>query len=243
MLSLENLKKFTKEFQTIEKNVVREYIQNLFLSSLYKSSESEKLLFKGGTALRLIYGSPRFSEDLDFSGVDIHRSKTIEELFLDTLLEIEEKGIKTGLKEAKTTTGGYLGIVHYEVYNLKEDMKFEVSLRKNKHLSKEITTIVNDYIPAYTLVHLSGENIVKGKTKALLERRKPRDFYDFYFFLRHPELHKFIEKDSFEEVFEILKEKEINFKEDLSVLLPVSHQTILKDFESTLIKEIKKYIG
>jgi len=34
---------------------------------------SQKLVFKGGTALRLAYGSPRFSDDLDFSEL-----KTIE---------------------------------------------------------------------------------------------------------------------------------------------------------------------
>ena len=48
-------------------NIVREYFQNVFLAKLYTLSEAEKMLFKGGTALRILYGSPRFSEDLDFS--------------------------------------------------------------------------------------------------------------------------------------------------------------------------------
>ncbi len=71
MLSLKNLNEFIKKLQTIPKNVVREYIQHLFLSCLYKIKGSEKLLFKGGTALRIIFGSPRFSEDLDFTGQNI----------------------------------------------------------------------------------------------------------------------------------------------------------------------------
>ena len=85
MLSLENLKEFTKKFQTIEKNIVREYIQHLFLSSLYKFPKAEKLLFKGGTALRVVYGSPRFSKDLDFTGENIYHYKFIDELFINTL--------------------------------------------------------------------------------------------------------------------------------------------------------------
>ena len=241
MLSLENLKEFTKKFQTIEKNIVREYIQHLFLSSLYKFPKAEKLLFKGGTALRIIYGSPRFSEDLDFTGENIHSYKLVDELFLNTLSEIEKQGIKIDLKEAKPTTGGYLGIIHYEFYDFIEDMKFEISLRKNRKLTKEITTIINDYVPHYTILHLSSEEIVKEKMTALLDRKKPRDYYDLYFFLRHSALHKFMEKTLLKQVLDNLEKEKIDFKEELSVLLPVSHQMILRDFQSNLIREIKKF--
>ncbi|MHA1482286.1 MAG: nucleotidyl transferase AbiEii/AbiGii toxin family protein [Candidatus Heimdallarchaeaceae archaeon] len=241
MLSLENLKEFTKKFQTIEKNIVREYIQHLFLSSLYKFPKAEKLLFKGETALRIVYRSPRFSEDLDFTGENIYQHGLIDELFLNTLSEIEKQGIKIDLKEAKPTTGGYLGIIHYELYGFIEDMKFEISLRKSKKLTKEVTTIINDYVPYYTILHLSGEEIVKGKITALLDRKKPRDYYDLYFFLRHPELHKFMEKTLLKQVLSNLGKEKIDFKEDLSVLLPISHQMILRDFQSNLIREIKKF--
>jgi len=242
MLSLENLKEFTKKFQTIEKNIVREYVQHLFLSSLYKSPEAEKLLFKGGTAIKFIYGSPRFSEDLDFTGENIYHYRTIDTLFINTLSEISKQEIKVDFKEAKPTTGGYLGIIHYELYDFMEDMKFEISLRKNRRLAKEITTIVNDYTPAYTIVSLLGPEIVEGKTAALLKRKKPRDYYDIYFLLRHPQLHKFVEKTRLKEVLENLEKERINFKQELSVLLPASHQLILKDFKKILTQEIKKYL-
>jgi len=241
MLSLENLKEFTRKFQTIEKNVMREYIQHLFLSSLYKFPKAEKLLFKGGTALRVVYGSPRFSKDLDFTGENIYHYKFIDELFINTLSEIEKQGIKIDLKEAKSTTGGYLGIIHYEIYNFTEDIKFEISLRKSNKLIKEVSTIINDYVPYYTILHSSGEGIVKEKITALLDRKKPRDYYDLYFFLRHPALHKFMEKTLLKRVLDNLEKEKIDFKEDLSVLLPVSHQMILKDFQSNLIREIKKF--
>ena len=41
---------------------------------------------------------------------------------------------------------------------------------------------MNDYIPAYTLVHLGLEDIILGKLEALVDRHKPRDFYDYFFF-------------------------------------------------------------
>ena len=242
MLSIESLKEFTKRFQTAEKNIVREYIQHLFLSSLYKIPESEKLLFKGGTTLRIVFGSPRFSEDLDFTGESIDHHKVIDELFANTLSEIEKQGIKIDLKEAKLTTGGYLGVIRYQLYDFIEDMKFEVSLRKNKGLTKEITSIINDYTPPYTTVCLSRKEIVREKMIALLSREKPRDYYDLYFFLRHPDLHKFVEKTMLKEVLESLEKEKMNFKEELSVLLPISHWMILKDFESNLIREIKRFV-
>src|SRR4030066_2367241 len=47
--------------------VVREYWELVILKALYESPYGRHLIFKGGTALRLAYDSPRFSEDLDFS--------------------------------------------------------------------------------------------------------------------------------------------------------------------------------
>ena len=68
MISLDAIRKLAIQCRTSEyPNIVREYFQHLFLSQLYRMEKSDNLLFKGGTALRIIYGSPRFSEDLDFS--------------------------------------------------------------------------------------------------------------------------------------------------------------------------------
>ena len=153
MLSLENLKEFTNKNQTRLENIIREYIQHLFLSSLYKIKGSEKLLFKGGTALKIIYGSPRFSEDLDFDGQNIYQPKVIDDLFIETISEIEKIGIEIGLEEAKKTTGGYLGIISYRLYDISKEMKFEISLRSGKKADYEMATIVSDYLPSYSIIH------------------------------------------------------------------------------------------
>src|SRR3989337_3598124 len=56
-----------RELQIDKTQVVREYWELIILKGLFDSSEGQALIFKGGTALRLVYGSPRFSQDLDFS--------------------------------------------------------------------------------------------------------------------------------------------------------------------------------
>lgn len=242
MLSSENLKEFTKRYQTKEINIVREYIQHLFLSCLYKIPGAGDLLFKGGTALRIIYQSPRFSEDLDFTGQNIYETSVIEHLFISALTEIEKTGIVIDLQEAKPTTGGYLGIIHYELHDFIEDMNFEVSLRQGKKQKNDLSSIINDYIPSYSLIHLEAKEIINGKIAATLDRQKPRDYYDLYFILRHPELNKCLNKKILPEIKENLLKSRINFKKELSVLLPISHHMILKDFKNILLKEMIKYI-
>ncbi len=46
-------------------NAVKEVFQEIALLGLYRSGFFEKACFCGGTALRILYGLDRFSEDLD----------------------------------------------------------------------------------------------------------------------------------------------------------------------------------
>ena len=125
MISNETLEKLAIQYQTgVFPNIVREYFQHVFLSELYKLPESEKILFKGGTALRIINGSPRFSEDLDFSvflpaprlrqagGIkERELKKFVEDLFVKVLAKMEQLGIQVEIGEKSArTSGGYLGL-------------------------------------------------------------------------------------------------------------------------------------
>lgn len=240
MLGRENLERFTKLQQTSTQNVVREYCQHLFLSYLYQNPNSEKLLFKGGTALRIILKSPRFSEDLDFTGAGITH-KEIEELFTNTLANIEKTGMAVNVTEAKQTTGGYLGIASFEAYNMKINVQIEVSLRSRKNFKKTRTLITSDYLPAYTLVHLSLDDIILGKLEALLARHKPRDFYD-YFFLLSGDYSTARTKENLKKVLKLLRKESINFQTELKKFLPMSHTMHLRDFKRILEQKILTYL-
>ena len=240
MLSRENLEKFTKLQQTSTQNVVREYCQHLFLSYLYQNPGSEKLLFKGGTALRIILKSPRFSEDLDFTGTGI-TYREIEELFTNTLANIEKTGLEVDVTEAKQTTGGYLGIASFEAYDIKINVQIEVSHRSRGSLKKVRMLITSDYIPAYTLVHLPLEDIILGKLEALVARRKPRDFYDYFFLLSggYPAART---KENLKKVLKLLRQENINFQMELRKFLPVSHTMHLRNFKKVLEEKILAYL-
>lgn len=240
MLSRDNLEKFTKQQQTSVQNVVREYCQHLFLSFLYQNPGSEKMLFKGGTALRMILKSPRFSEDLDFTGVNVtHRE--IEGIFTNTLANIEKTGMVVHVTEATKTTGGYLGIATFEAYDMKTNVQIEVSLRRGKTFKKTRALIASDYIPAYTLVHLSLDGIIQGKLEALMDRHKPRDFYDYFFLLsgNHPEART---KENLQKALKLLQKENTNFQTELKKFLPASQAMHLRDFKEILERKILAYL-
>ena len=241
MLSENTFKELSLKYQTREDNIIREYLQHLFLSFLYNQRESENLYFKGGTALRIIYHSPRFSKDLDFSAPKGILPSKLDNLFLETINKINNEGVAVNLKEAENTSGGYLGIFSYQLYNFQGEIQLEISLRKKNNFKKEITTIVSDFLPPYVLIQLASPLIVEEKIIALENRHKPRDYYDLYFILRHPELNKFIDFEKIKKVKEILLKEKINFKKELEVLLPISHHPLLKNFKESLLREIEQY--
>ncbi len=49
-----------------EEQAIKEIIQEIALFALWKAGFFEVAAFQGGTSLRILYGLPRFSEDLDF---------------------------------------------------------------------------------------------------------------------------------------------------------------------------------
>lgn len=239
MISNQFIKDTSTKWQTSEQNVRREYIQHLFLSHFYRHSDSGKIYFKGGTALRIIYRSPRFSEDLDFSSTFSTFSK-IEDIIIQTIKEIEREGILIDIKESKITTGGYLAIINFSLQGQKIDIKFEISQRKEKNIG-EIITVINDYIPPYTMTAITKELLVAGKIRALLDRQKARDFYDLYYILR-AYLLPAKEKDILKKVLVLLDKTGIQFAKELKIFLPKSHWGIIKDFKKILMQEIRRVI-
>lgn len=79
MLALTDIASFfPEEVRDRERGMLREYLQYLILSSIYTSKYASRLVFLGGTCLRIAYNTKRFSEDLDFDS----RGLTEEEFAL-----------------------------------------------------------------------------------------------------------------------------------------------------------------
>lgn len=251
MISIDNLEKLAKRYQTsVFPNIIREYFHHVFLSELYKLPETEKLLFKGGTALHIIYGSPRFSEDLDFSLFSVPRNETkrfIENLFVRVLAEIERSGIKVEIGEkSNATSGGYFGVATFKLFDYQPvDVEINISERNGRDIRGEIDSVTNDFTTAYNLVHLPQEELVNEKIfSALIERKKPRDFYDLYIIMRKGMLSPGQKKKLFEIKDNIINwTRQIDFRAELGAFLPADQQSIIRDFPRALVDELNRQLA
>src|SRR3990167_4074905 len=250
MISIETIEKLGRQYQMgVFPNIVREYFQHVFLGELYKLPDAQKLLFKGGTALRIIYGSPRFSEDLDFSlfGAAQNEIKSfIEKLFIYVLAEIERTGIKVELGEKiDRTSGGYFGVATFRMFEYPPvSVEINVSARNGRTVDGEVDSIANNFVPTYTIVHLPQTEIVEEKIfDALIKRKRPRDFYDLYIIMRKGMLSP-EQKRKLAEIKDgvIAEAKQINFKTELGIFLPVDQQGIIRDFSATLERELNSQL-
>lgn len=250
MISGETLQKLATQYQTgVFPNIVREYFQHVFLSELYKLPEAGIMLFKGGTALRVVYGSPRFSEDLDFSVFGIAQrdlKKFVEDLFVKVLAKIEQLGIHVEIGEkSDKTSGGYLGLATFKLLDFQSvDVEINISARNGRSINGEVDSVANDFVPTYTLIHLPQDELVEEKVfGALRERKKPRDFYDLYFMMRKGMLsadHKNHLKEMKDEI--LADAKKIDFRGELGTFLPADQQLIIRDFVRALEAEINRQL-
>ncbi len=245
MIEKKQIQKLAGSWQTTVDNVIREYFQQSFLSRLYQEKDSEKLLFKGGTALRIIWQSPRFSEDLDFTGVSI-AVKEIETLMEAALARMELEGIQTDIVESKGTSGGYLAIFGFGTAEYKSRIQVEVSLRSRKSGLAAAALIQSDLVAPYTLIHLKEGALIAEKIQACLTRGKARDFYDLYFILRGRMAFKeaFIRDNKLKsKIVTVIKSGKLDFKRELKAFLPVSQHMVIKGFPGVLLAEIERNLA
>ncbi|MBU1127430.1 MAG: nucleotidyl transferase AbiEii/AbiGii toxin family protein [Patescibacteria group bacterium] len=240
-------KRFLQEIavkkETSFRNVLREYFQHLFLTEFYKQPSSENYLFKGGTALKLLFNSPRFSEDLDFSGF-IKESTAYEKILEQTLLSFSFENIKVDLLESKATSGGHLAIIDFLAFREKIEIRSEISFRKGI-LKREILLATPLIVPSYKVYALSRELLVEEKIGALLSRQKPRDFFDLYFILRKEDLRQVL-KLSQKQRSAIISwldrsQEKTKIQRELKPLLPKSYWQVIANFPLILKKELGEY--
>jgi predicted nucleotidyltransferase component of viral defense system len=211
----------------------------LFLGAFYRESGSNAVMFKGGTALRIVYGSPRFSEDLDFSGYQASIQQ-IEDWVTAAAGEMERNAIPVSIGESKRTSGGYLAVIASPVHNLPVQIQIQVSFRRQDDVNGQGVLITPELLPAYTLTQLPERLLVEEKLEALMTRRKPRDYYDLYFMLRKG----LIPTDMMGplgRVKDAIVESKIDFGQDLGPFLPRSQATMVKDLRKTLLEELARH--
>jgi len=187
-------------------NALKEIIQEIALLGLWRSKFYEKAAFYGGSALRILYGLDRFSEDLDFSLLKSDKSfefgpycraikDELNSFGFSVTVEKKEKGSESNIDSAFIKAGTMTNMMAVDI---PESLKKKIHRRKVLKVKVEIdrdppgsflteAQYLLQPIPfsvnIYTLPCLFA-----GKLHALLcrpwvDRVKGRDWYDLVWYV------------------------------------------------------------
>lgn len=193
-------------------NALREILQELALLGLWRTKFFEHAAFYGGTALRILHGLDRYSEDLDFSLLKPEASFSLQpygaglrrELAgfgFEVNFEVREKTAATRIESAflKANTLRQLIVIEADASVLgeqhaREQLKIKLEIDTDppggfETVSRSLLTPIPFAVRVYSLPDLFA-----GKLHAILCRKwkrrvKGRDWYDLVWYLgRHPEV-------------------------------------------------------
>ncbi len=180
----------------VQRSLVREYLQMRILQSLQRAGAMIPLAFHGGTALRFLYGLPRYSEDLDFA-LARQREQYDFRGYLEAVrrdLTADTYSVEIKVNDRKVVNSAFvrfggllyqLGITphHDEIIAIK--LEVDTNAPANALLA---TTLVQHHVDVH-LQHHDQASLFAGKLHAILQRTyvKGRDWYDLYWYLRQPQ--------------------------------------------------------
>jgi len=224
------LQKWVKELKISPVEIIREETEMFILNSISQSYIGKMLIFKGGTALRLCYGSPRFSQDLDFN----QRGPVNFNDFKELINDIASKRTDISIKDVynKRFTIFALMLVRSPLLKQSFSIKIEVSkknygiLKENKDysliISRSPVSLFNPLLYVYSL-----ERIFLEKEMAIKSRQQPRDYFDLEFVAQKLERSIKIPKPTI---------NPSRFKGELNQLLPNN----LKDWAANFLKRYER---
>ena len=156
-------------FNQYRENVIIEVVQ-----ALAKSEAGSQIAFKGGTALRLFYNLPRFSEDIDYdflSGMQADRLfNIIQNVFKKKKWDITDAAVKYNTVLLELRFPGPERNFH---------VKVEVSTRP-KDLD---TTILS--LRGVAILTLEPSFLMTEKLLTFIERQAGRDIFDAWFIIQN----------------------------------------------------------
>lgn len=241
MLEIEQIVSFYPEnLRPFRRNLLREYFQYKILEAIFDSEFTRKLVFMGGTALRIVYFNKRFSEDLDFDNVGL-KKLDFENLvnLIKKRLELEGYSVET----KNTFTNVYKsyiripGVLYENNLSNHPEEKVEIQLQTEpqKFDYNSELKILNKFDVFTHIKVVPIDILLSQKLTAIFTRPRTlgRDFYDVVFLLGRtkPDIEYLNDKldiKDFNQLKEklLLKCKELNFERLARDVKPFLFDTI-----------------
>jgi predicted nucleotidyltransferase component of viral defense system len=193
-------------------NALREILQDVALLGLWRSKFFEHAAFYGGTALRVLYGLDRYSEDLDFSLLKPDKSFSLKAYGDALLREISSFGFHASFESRRKTQASAIESAFLKTNTYRQLIVIEAAqeLLRDLHPAKNLkirlevdtnppggfkteTQYVLQPIPFSVRVYCLPD-LFAGKLHAILCRKwktrvKGRDWYDLVWYAgRYPEV-------------------------------------------------------
>ncbi len=194
-------------------NALREILQEVALLGLWRSKFFEKAAFYGGSALRILYGMDRFSEDLDFSLIEPMSDFNLSRYIGALEREIRSFGFEVSVTRREKTAESPIQSAFLKADTLKHLLTIERADKVARQLPRgqvmkikiEVDTdpppgfdtenkFLLQPIP-FSVKTFALPDLFAGKMHAVLCRRwktrvKGRDWYDLVWYAAyHPQLH------------------------------------------------------
>ncbi|MEN0003386.1 MAG: nucleotidyl transferase AbiEii/AbiGii toxin family protein [Bacteroidota bacterium] len=185
------VEEYPQYLRTRGENILREYLQHEILHIIFTSKYAHQLTFLGGTCVRLIYGSERFSEDLDFDSKGLAK-QDFEALagIIKTQLELlgYEVNLKFVFKGAFHCSIKFPGLLyHHELSGHKEAVLFIKLDAENQHFAHSAILVPLQKFGITTeILAVPKDLLCAQKIAAIMGRKRPkgRDYYDLHFLLQ-----------------------------------------------------------
>jgi len=171
-------------------NFLREFLQILVLKTLFDRNLLTPLAFVGGTALRILHGLKRFSEDLDFSLMN-NTGYDFTSMMSQLKSDLDQNNIQTEykIKDQKTVQSAMIRFPHllYDLglddhENRKFAVKFEVDTRPPRGWTKIVVPVTHHFVMAIPSFDLSSMMATKIHACFYRKYHKGRDFYDLVWY-------------------------------------------------------------
>jgi len=198
------LEKYDLSTEANAYEALREILQEIVLLGLAEAKFFDKAVFYGGTALRILYGLPRFSEDLDFSLLEkddefdlgIYQSSVIDMLAsFGFEVEIVVKGKNSNIQSAFLKGNTLRHMIEINApkeirekfpKNRVVKIKFEVDTNPPLDFTTEKKIILTPR--PFIINTMTPSSLFAGKMHAVLCRKwanrpKGRDWYDLVWYI------------------------------------------------------------
>jgi len=220
MLTQAQTQQFAQSAQISTDNILKEHYQIFLLDILFKSSLSNGLIFKGGTALKLVYNSFRYSEDLDFSLVKEAEFVDFKKLVFRIPRVFPEAEVKDMDNKKNTFFARICFKLDYKPIPIGIKIEINKEIKKREYQVSLIKSQFNNIAVTGDVFELT--EMLKDKYELLEARREPRDLFDLWY------IHQSLGKRFTVETRYKYSQKEIMDK--LNPFIPLNHKNILSLF-------------